>query len=111
MSTEAKRIALVAEQTVCITGSGRGGRVEPGAYQVIEIDGAEDRGVVYIQVAGKLVALSATAPKVTYARPGEPFSHPDLPAELTAGFVVGECGHRVAGSEWRAGFRICEHCS
>jgi hypothetical protein len=26
------------------------------------------------------------------------------------GYVVGECGHRVAGSEWRAGFRKCERC-
>jgi hypothetical protein len=27
-----------------------------------------------------------------------------------AGFVAGECGHRVAASEWRAGFRNCERC-
>lgn len=26
------------------------------------------------------------------------------------GYVVGECGHRVAGSEWRAGCRTCERC-
>lgn len=39
-----------------------------------------------------------------------PFVNPELPAELTEGFVVGHCGHRVAGSEWRAGFRTCEHC-
>jgi hypothetical protein len=26
------------------------------------------------------------------------------------GFVVGTCGHAVAGSEWRAGFRVCERC-
>lgn len=26
------------------------------------------------------------------------------------GYIVGECGHRVAGSEWKAGFRRCEHC-
>lgn len=26
------------------------------------------------------------------------------------GYVVGTCGHRVAGSEWRAGFRTCERC-
>lgn len=24
------------------------------------------------------------------------------------GYVVGYCGHAVAGSEWRAGFRVCE---
>jgi hypothetical protein len=26
------------------------------------------------------------------------------------GYVTGECGHAVAGSEWQAGFRRCEHC-
>lgn len=35
--------------------------------------------------------------------PGE--SIPSMP-----GYVVGKCGHRVAGSEWRAGFRNCERC-
>jgi hypothetical protein len=41
-------------------------------------------------------------------KPGDP-----IPPEQNggmAGFVVGECGHRVAGSEWRAGFRNCERC-
>ena len=41
-------------------------------------------------------------------KPGDP-----IPPEQTGGmpgFVVGECGHRVAGSEWRAGFRNCERC-
>lgn len=26
------------------------------------------------------------------------------------GYVAGKCGHRVAESEWRAGFRTCEQC-
>lgn len=26
------------------------------------------------------------------------------------GYVTGQCGHAVAGSEWRAGYRVCEHC-
>lgn len=26
------------------------------------------------------------------------------------GYVVGLCGHRVAGTEWRAGLRVCERC-
>lgn len=26
------------------------------------------------------------------------------------GYVTGTCGHAVAGSEWRAGFRNCERC-
>jgi hypothetical protein len=40
--------------------------------------------------------------------PGNP-----VPPESNAGrpgFVVGECWHAVAGSEWRAGFRACERC-
>jgi hypothetical protein len=53
-----------------------------------------------------------THPFVPTVGPDEPvpFVNPDLPPELTAGFVVGHCGHRVAGSEWRAGFRNCERC-
>jgi hypothetical protein len=41
-----------------------------------------------------------------YPQPGAP-----IPLELNgglAGYVVGKCGHRVAESEWRAGFRNCE---
>jgi len=43
-----------------------------------------------------------------YLMPGDP-----IPPGRTGGmpgFVVGECGHRVAASEWRAGFRNCERC-
>jgi hypothetical protein len=32
------------------------------------------------------------------------------PAGPVPGFVAGTCGHRVAESEWRAGFRLCERC-
>jgi hypothetical protein len=39
----------------------------------------------------------------TYPAPGSAI--PDMP-----GYVVGECLHRVAASEWRAGFRQCERC-
>ena len=49
-----------------------------------------------------------TAKKTNELKPGDP-----IPPEQTggmAGFVVGECGHRLAGSEWRAGFRNCERC-
>lgn len=33
-----------------------------------------------------------------------------VPMGMLQGFVVGHCGHRVAQTEWRAGFRVCEHC-
>jgi hypothetical protein len=39
-----------------------------------------------------------------------PFRNDELPPELQVGFVVGHCGHRVAGSEWKAGMRYCERC-
>jgi hypothetical protein len=26
------------------------------------------------------------------------------------GYVTGRCGHAVAGSEWEAGYRVCERC-
>ncbi|MFB4320629.1 hypothetical protein [Actinomadura sp. 21ATH] len=38
-----------------------------------------------------------------YPAPGSTI--PDQP-----GYVVGTCEHRVAKSEWRAGFRTCERC-
>jgi hypothetical protein len=37
-----------------------------------------------------------------------PFRHPSL-GEMP-GFVAGRCGHRLARSEWDAGFRECERC-
>ena len=39
---------------------------------------------------------------------GEPFRLPD--GQVLDGYVAGECGHRVARSEWNAGFRKCERC-
>jgi len=56
--------------------------------------------------AADIRALLNAAPE--YPAPGS-----DIPAEKNfgmTGYVVGECGHRVAGSEWRAGFRTCERC-
>jgi hypothetical protein len=41
-------------------------------------------------------------------RPGEPIP-PERSGGMT-GYVAGKCGHRVAASEWRAGFRNCERC-
>ncbi len=37
----------------------------------------------------------------------EPF---DPGAGPMTGYVAGHCGHRVAESEWRAGYRNCERC-
>ncbi|MGW3346765.1 hypothetical protein ACWDA3_25930 [Nonomuraea rubra] len=38
-----------------------------------------------------------------YPDPGS--SIPGMP-----GYVVATCCHRIAASEWRAGFRTCERC-
>jgi hypothetical protein len=38
---------------------------------------------------------------------GQPFDPGTGPMP---GYVVGYCGHRVAVSEWQAGFRTCERC-
>lgn len=40
--------------------------------------------------------------------PAEPEPGSEIPGQ--PGYVVGTCGHRLAGSEWRAGFRTCERC-
>lgn len=44
----------------------------------------------------------------TEIQPSYPEPGSDIPGQ--PGFVVGECEHRVAKSEWRAGFRTCERC-
>jgi hypothetical protein len=59
-----------------------------------------------IKLAVQAVAEDTGDEGPVYPQPGAP-----IPLELNggmAGFVVGECGHRVAESEWRAGFRNCE---
>ena len=112
MSTAVNQIALIERETVCVTGSGRAGRIAKGVYPVVgEIEDTEGQQVAYLQVGDDLYIVSATDDRITFATPGEPFNNPDLPAEMTEGFVVGECGHRVAGSEWAAGFRSCERCA
>lgn len=40
--------------------------------------------------------------------PGDPFNDGQ---RLVPGYVVGRCGHRVAQSEWEAGFDVCERCA
>jgi hypothetical protein len=42
------------------------------------------------------------------AAPVYPAPGSEIPGQPS--YVVGNCGHRVAGSEWRAGYRVCERC-
>jgi len=94
-----------------IAHTGRPVKLPAGAYEVVDIDGAADRNVAVVRGPdGLLVTISAGDPHTTFAEPGSPFHHPDLPAEMLEGFVVGTCGHRVAGSGWAAGLRTCERC-
>lgn len=44
--------------------------------------------------------------KPIHPESGQPFAHPSNPGLIPG--VVGWCGHRVAESEWRARFRVCE---
>jgi hypothetical protein len=45
-------------------------------------------------------------PDVTGLKPGDLIEgHP------LGTYVLGECGDGMAASEWRAGFRVCEHCA
>lgn len=58
------------------------------------------------QYHAALAATQADGPapqEPVYPEPGS--SIPDWP-----GYVVGTCQHRIAESEWRAGYRACERC-
>lgn len=46
-------------------------------------------------------------PVVRAANEPIPFEHDGV---VYPGYVAGWCGHKVPESEWRAGFRVCEHC-
>lgn len=66
----------------------------------------------------EMAVLAAAVSKVVAAREAAAAAHdavatcpaPGSPIPDQFGFVVGECEHRVAASEWRAGFRTCERC-
>ncbi len=52
------RIAVVAATTMALAGSGRATPLQPGRYEIVEIDGAADRGVAYIRSTdGPLVCI------------------------------------------------------
>ena len=59
-----------------------------------------------IEMARTVLTTVACTAKCTHPE-GETFGHP-FPGR--PGYFTGRCGHAVAGSEWRAGFRNCERC-
>jgi hypothetical protein len=65
----------------------------------------------------KTLAYSVNQVMRDLVEPGRTPEYPEIGAEIPpgqnygqAGYVVGECGHRVASQEWRAGLRNCERC-
>jgi hypothetical protein len=55
--------------------------------------------------------LTAYAPPAEVSDVDEPvYPAPGSTIPGQPGYVVGHCEHRVARSEWRAGFRVCERC-
>lgn len=105
------RLAIVTDPIPALAHTGRGCTLPVGAYRVVDIDGAGPN-LVYVHGPnnGDLVAFDPTFDGVTIANAGDPYHNSALPPDLFAGFVIGECGHRVAGSEFRAGMRTCERC-
>jgi hypothetical protein len=88
----------ILETKPCETDSAR--PEEHLQYRVIDPGGSEDWLCAHdVQLVRKAPAGEGPV----YPAPGSTI--PDQP-----GFVVGECTHRVAGSEWRAGFTTCERC-
>lgn len=67
------------------------------ALRMLEGDDASDRAVF------RAVLQETLKGEPVYPAPGSAI--PDM-----LGYVVGQCTHRVAASEWRAGFRVCERC-
>jgi hypothetical protein len=69
---------------------------------------------IELQTAVQVIREVAEHEPVTYTpcelEDGAPVYAPGAEIPGQPGYVVGTCGHRVAGSEWRAGFRTCERC-
>jgi hypothetical protein len=84
---------------------GAGPQTETAPWALNQLTNWQDEpGRTVEQVTAALRAAAAEpAIGVGYPVPGSAI--PDKP-----GYVVGECGHRVAGQEWRNGFRTCERC-
>jgi hypothetical protein len=103
--SDTQRAAILTKGTTCITPAGRAGTVPPGAYLIVDIDGAAEQGELFIEVTGGLVAIRTHGIRI--AEGTTPFVSGDV---RRPGMVAGTCGHAVAGTEWLAGFRTCERC-
>lgn len=56
------KTATVSAETTAIAHTGRGFKLQPGTYTVVDIDGAAERGVAYLEGPddGKLVCVALT---------------------------------------------------
>lgn len=104
------RLAIITDPTPALAWGAGIFELPAGAYPVVDVHGAGPEMIYLTGPDGKVAGIDRALPGVTLANAGDPFHNPALPPELLVGFVVGECGHRVAGSEWRAGYRTCERC-
>ncbi len=60
------RFATAAQTTAALAGDGRGTPLVPGRYEIVEIDGAADRGVAYVRSAdGPLVCIDPDDRNIT----------------------------------------------
>lgn len=51
--------AVLTEETTCITSDGRAGKLPPGEYAIVAIDGASERGELFVIAPdGNLVAVT-----------------------------------------------------
>jgi hypothetical protein len=81
---------------------------EFGVEEMVLATGPRPSDEDLIILAVQAVAEDTGDEGPVYPQPGAP-----IPRELNdgmAGYVVGDCRHRVAESEWRAGFKNCERC-
>ncbi|NEA22637.1 DUF6197 family protein [Actinomadura bangladeshensis] len=62
------------------------------------------------RTAGQVIGALRGAAQAATGAEGPFYPHPGSEVPDRPGYLVAECGHSVAGSEWRAGFRTCERC-
>jgi hypothetical protein len=64
----ANRTAIVSKDTTVLAGAGHGCTLPAGRYAVVDIDGASERGVAYLEGpdGGALVCVNTVDPNITY---------------------------------------------
>lgn len=84
--------------------------IRVGAYHLLgpnDMRALESAGMLVLDNPGAGTMMALTDRGREFLAQSVPFDPGTGP---TPGYVAGRCGHRVAESEWRAGFRVCERC-